>query len=683
MCQLNPYKKYFVIFAQTFAIFAVKKNYQYKYIFLCVLFITNINGFSQSEITPDIILTIAEELATNDTDPEAVAEFTERLGELSENPVILNSASESELSRLFFLSEFQISSLIDYIHSTGKILSVFEIAAISGFDRQSVEMMIPFITLEGTPAQKKDTIRWNNNLLTNLSFKPSENDTTSVGSSVKLLTKYRFRAGGFSGGFTVEKDQGEKLLSGIPPLPDFLSANLTYTGNGIIRKIIIGDYSARFGLGTNTNSGIRTGLSLSAPGFISTRNEIKQYTSSDENNFFRGVGASFSYKYFDLTLLYSKNNIDASCNETDTLEDRSVKTFLTGGIHNTNSLLNNKDAVTDEAFGVNLSGNYKNVRLGFTWSGDRFSLPVKPDRSSAESLFDFEGTQNNIYTLSYNALIKRNMPFGELSLNDAERSAFVQGISLRPSDRLSLNFIYRDYDAGFFSFHGKGPGSGSSTENEQGLTGTLAFEAAKHLFLSGGVDVYRSDWLKYRNSGPSEGIKKEIRLKYTPAETMTFDLTYNYRMRMYDSGYSNGIPEQPGTNTRHYRFSFRYLINDYTTITSRLDYNCVEPSGSKGVVLVQDLNYRLRKIPLSIWFRYCLFSTDDWDSRIYCYENDLLYSFSIPALSGKGTRSYILLKYEIGKSAEFRIKYGLTSLESESEIFEEKSEIKAQFRIWF
>ena len=647
------------------------------------LFLFPLNCFCQEKNLSEIITSISEELAANNTDPESVAEFTERLGELSENPVILNSASESELSRLFFLSDFQISSLIDYIHSTGKILSVFEIAAIPGFDRQTVEIMIPFISLEGAPPQKKDTIRWNNNLLTNLSFKPSENDTTSVGSSVKLLTKYRFRAGGFSGGLTIEKDQGEKFLSGIPPLPDFLSANISYSGNGIIRKIIIGDYSARFGIGTNTNSGLRTGLSLSAPGFISTRNEIKQYTSSDENNFFRGIAASLSYKHIDLTVLYSRNNIDASYNDSDTTVERSVKTFLSGGMHNTNSLLNKKDAVSVEAFGVNLSGNYKNIRLGFTWSGDRFSLPVKPDRSSAESLFDFEGTRNNTYTLSYNALIKKNMFFGELSLNNNENSAFVQGISLRPADRLSVNFMYRNYAAGFFSFHGKGPASGSGTVNEHGLTATFSFEAAKHLFLSGGCDVYRSDWLKYRNSGPSGGVKKEIRLKYTPAETMTFELTYDYRMRMSDSEDSNGIPEQPGTTTRHYRFSFRYLLNENITITSRLDYNAVQPSGSNGVMLLQDLNYRFRKIPLSLWLRYCLFSTDDWDSRIYCYENDLLYSFSIPALSGKGSRSYIMLKYEIGKNAELRIKYGLTSAESGSGIIEGKSEIKAQFRIWF
>ena len=89
-----------------------------------------------------------------------------------------------------------------------------------------------------------------------------------------------------------------------------------------------------------------------------------------------------------------------------------------------------------------------------------------------------------------------------------------------------------------------------------------------------------------------------------------------------------------------------------------------------------------RKIPVSLWARYCIFNTDDWESRIYTYENDLLQSFSIPALSGKGTRSYLMAKWEIGKMAELRIRYSVTALESGNNI-DEKDELKFQIRLWF
>jgi len=78
-----------------------------------------------------------------------------------------------------------------------------------------------------------------------------------------------------------------------------------------------------------------------------------------------------------------------------------------------------------------------------------------------------------------------------------------------------------------------------------------------------------------------------------------------------------------------------------------------------------------------------MFKTDSWDSRIYAYENDLLYSFSIPALSGEGSRSYIMVKWDISDSAEIRIKYGITSLIDKELINENKDELKFQVKIVF
>ena len=71
---------------------------------------------------------------------------------------------------------------------------------------------------------------------------------------------------------------------------------MAYNGKGFIKRIIIGDFSARFGQGTNINTGMRMGLSLTSPGYMSAGNEIRPYTSTDENNFFRGMASEFSFK---------------------------------------------------------------------------------------------------------------------------------------------------------------------------------------------------------------------------------------------------------------------------------------------------------------------------------------------------------------------------------------------------
>ncbi|MEO7767667.1 MAG: hypothetical protein ABIS01_09585, partial [Ferruginibacter sp.] len=48
-------------------------------------------------------------------------------------------------------------------------------------------------------------------------------------------------------------------------------------------------------------------------------------------------------------------------------------------------------------------------------------------------------------------------------------------------------------------------------------------------------------------------------------------------------------------------------------------------------------------------FRVQYFATGGYDSRIYAYENDVLYSFTIPVFYDKGYRYYINLSYELNK----------------------------------
>jgi hypothetical protein len=144
-----------------------------------------------------------------------------------------------------------------------------------------------------------------------------------------------------------------------------------------------------------------------------------------------------------------------------------------------------------------------------------------------------------------------------------------------------------------------------------------------------------------------------------PTEKLTIDGLYSYRFSMADNTSGNRIPELKQLITKSIKFSVRYSLYDNLTIGTRIDYKIVEPSGSKGMLVLQEINYRFRQVPVTLWFRYCLFNTDDWDSRLYTYENDLLYSFSIPALSGEGSRSYIMVKWKISDYAEIRIKYGI------------------------
>jgi hypothetical protein len=679
----NYVKKNLPSFAQTSAPFAVKKRCAKISVLLIFFCAISVSAFCQREQLSEKITQIAEDLAGEEDDPEAVSIFIGRLHELAENPIKVNSSDESELSRLFFLSDFQVKALADYTRKSGKIVSAYELAAIPGFDRETVEMIVPFITLAIEFSDNSDSVRWNNLIISNLSVKSGSHDTSFLGSPLKAMTRYRFTAGRLSGGITMEKDPGEKILTGSPPMPDFFSFHLSYSGPGVIRKIIIGDFSARFGQGSNINTSTRLGMSLTSTGYMSARDEIKPYTSTEENRFFRGMAAGFSIKKIDLIMFLSKNYSDATLGSVSGSSADYVESLYSGGVHNTSSLLIKKDALLETVYGLSASYNFNNLKIGLSWSGTGHSLPFMVNNNDPETIFNFRGVFDNIVSVNYNSLVKNILLYGELSLNDQKKYAAIQGISLRPSDRLLIGFMYRIYNPGFITFYGNAPGTGSKTTNESGIMGTFSFEAAKHLFISGGCDIHSFPWLKYRCSAPSYGIKQEIKISFLPSEKLTIDASYFYRMSMLDISESSGVPHQDENTSRSFKISSRYSVSDNLYVGSRIDYKIIRPGVSKGFLLSEEINYSFRKIPVMLWARYCLFNTNDWSSRIYTYENDLLYSFSIPALSGEGSRNYLMLQWKVAKSIELRIKYGSNSIAGNLNKVMNTDELKMQIRIRF
>jgi hypothetical protein len=661
----------------------MKSNHLNNFCLLVCFSLLVVNSSAQEGKISEIIASIAEELADDETDPEAVGIYIEKLNDLTENPVRINSADENELSRLFFLTDFQIKALADYVHSSGRIYTLYEIANIPGFNRDLTGMIIPFITLDEEKKNHSDSVRLKNNLLTNFSVRYPVSDTSALGSPWKLLTRYKFAAGHFSGGFTAEKDAGEKLLSGNPPIPDFLSANLAWTGNRLLRKVIIGDFGARFGLGTSINTGLRTGLSLTQPGYLSGGEEIKPYTSTDENIFFRGLAAQLQLKKTGISWFYSANRIDATIDSSDSRSEPFVETFYRSGLHNTDSSVEKKDVLMEYCYGINLVSDFNNFRAGLLWTAGRFSIPVKRVESDPEKIYDFEGDKYSIASAYYKAVFGRIVLYGEVSANMNKRFALVQGISFRPADRLSMNILYRKYDPGFTVFHGKGLFSSSSGDNVRGVFGNFTFEAAAHLFVSAGCDLRYYPWLKYRCSAPSLAVGREIRIKYIPTENLTVEALYSYRFSMLNGQETYGTEKQESTFSRSIKGTVRYSPDDNLTLGTRLDFKVVQPGQDKGILLLQDINYKFRKIPVSVWLRYCIFKTNSWNSRLYVYENDLLYSFSIPALSGEGSRSYIMVVWRATKFIDFRIKYGLTEVQMENDAINETGELKIQVRFWF
>jgi len=80
-----------------------------------------------------------------------------------------------------------------------------------------------------------------------------------------------------------------------------------------------------------------------------------------------------------------------------------------------------------------------------------------------------------------------------------------------------------------------------------------------------------------------------------------------------------------------------------------------------------------------------LFRTDGFNPRIYAYENDMLYSFSIPAYFNKGSRMYLNVEYSLSRSIDLWFRYAqffYTDLDQTgSGLTEVQGPLRSDFRV--
>ncbi len=94
---------------------------------------------------------------------------------------------------------------------------------------------------------------------------------------------------------------------------------------------------------------------------------------------------------------------------------------------------------------------------------------------------------------------------------------------------------------------------------------------------------------------------------------------------------------------------------------------------------------------MNFYFRYAIFDTNSWDERLYAYENDVLYAFSIPAYYDKGNRYYFMLKWDAADWLDCRLRFAQTVFFDKEVIGSgtdeiegnHKSEVKVQLRMKF
>ena len=145
---------------------------------------------------------------------------------------------------------------------------------------------------------------------------------------------------------------------------------------------------------------------------------------------------------------------------------------------------------------------------------------------------------------------------------------------------------------------------------------------------------------------------------------------------------------------KNWRTQVGYKINTAVTIRNRTEIVWFDKRGlaaEQGFLIYFDFLYKPLLKPFSGSIRLQYFETDGYNSRLYAYENDVLYSFSIPVFYDKGYRYYLNINYDFNKKCSFWLKWAQTLYNNKTLVgsgLDEikgavKSEFKAQVRYFF
>jgi hypothetical protein len=645
-----------------------------------------------------IIESILEEL-DEETDAALIIEDLEGF---ANNPLNINAATHDQLSRLHFLDDIQIQKLLEYLKEFGPALSVFELNTVDGFSPELLLKMEPFIwfgPVEEEPQSVSEMLKYGRHELLARTlgttqkprgYEEREDGTIPYeGNRARFYTRYRFQSGdNISAGITAEKDPGEAFFSGSNKQGfDFYSGHLSLKISPVLENIMVGDFVVRSGQGLVLWQGFATGKSLSTLNISKTNQGVREYTSTDENQFFRGVNTTLKLGDVRLSLFYSKKNSDGNLTFSDSLGNYFTS-LQTSGYHRTQSEIADKNSVNDLNAGAIASWQFQNLKIGATFLYRQFNMPfMRSDQ--LYNRFRFSGKENLVAGADYLFSKGKYQLFGEAAISKSEGKAFLQGATAHLHDRIQFSALFRHFDKNYHALWANPFSEGSSAANETGMYFGTRILPVKFVTLSAYSDVYRSDWINFTTAGPSNGWDVFAQADFHPSRNVQFYLRYKNEEKeqkfRVNEKYED-LPEQ----FRKSRVHFQYNPSEIFTLKTRLEhvfYKGLETEN--GWMVFQDVQYSPVKIPLNLAARLAYFNTESYNSRIYAYENDLLYTFAVLAFFGKGFRGYLNLKYKISEKAEIWFKLANTfqsGAESVSSGYNEiagnqKTEVKFQLRL--
>jgi hypothetical protein len=566
----------------------------------CSIVITNLTAVNSIE----------DFLNMDESDSEE-NEFSEILSRLSQKPLNLKIATDSDLENLFWLTDEQLKMLKKHIKS--KTIS-YRILAENNYTDDEIRFLRNYTTIQ-------EPLNYNFSQRIRSSYQEKyKQEPSSTAFYQRMLADFQ----NYHFCFLTQKDATEKEIS------NFYSYFLAYQSDTILRKVIIGRYRLAFGQGLLMDS--KLGVSKgSATTTIPAKHQfsVRGYTSSYEIWFLEGGAAEISFSDFSVVPFYSNSKYAAS------LREGKISSFNESGIYKPTQTY-----IHETLYGTYTRWKNSKVAIGFQFLINEFSHPF----------FDVKKSQ------SYNALATdwhyANSFFifaGEVARAD-EKTAFLS--YLKWGDKAIKHLILvRSYPDYFPTWHGKPFSSQSTFDNEQGVYYGLETRFKKFK-LNAFFDVWRFPATRYYEKMPTAASEELIQIETkTKKQKWTFSANHKTKEKYKTLDDESKIRNYQRTVLRCDWWNYYDFISFKTRFEYASEYYKNEQLFQKGILVSQ-----LVRLQFSAFHVIAQIAMYHSDILHYMYEYSMDGQMENAVLSGDGIYSYILLKFLVIKNAKVQFK---------------------------
>ena len=565
---------------------------------------TAVDDLPQKTLLENIIGDIYEQL----TETAAVdyEELQEDLLELASTPINLNTAQAADLERLHFLSNQQIDAILLYVyeHPMQTVAELQLIDCLQDYDIRNLRPFVCVLPVEQTaaPLNPHDVFRYAGHEITaRLDVRNMEGYT---GDPVFVQTRYKFNySNRVQFGLNLRRPAGGDAHA------------LEYGGYvqlnrlGCVQTVVAGNFQASFGQGLVFADAFHTGKSAYVLRAGHGTDGLRKYSGVDGNGL-HGAGTTLGWQtggtHIRLSALYS--------------------------------LQRTQDSVRHHTLGANLTVRYRRLKVGLTAMENLYSDSIYPYRDMRYNTHYFRGSRQAVLGLNFRYNYGLFDLFGEVATaqNRHWGVGLEVGSRITPVQGVGLLLLYRYYSPWFDNPQGYAFSETSRLNDENGLY--LGAEITR---------LRRWRWAMYGDVFRFSGVKYSI--PYAPSLGYDALLETDYLSSAWNLKWYLRAKEKARRGTYSTRLQFNWSDGGWRMRT-QADANIVCDSTRSltwGVSVYQDIQYTFPNTPVTLQMRLQGFDARKWDNRIYNYENDVLYGFSIPAVYGQGGRMYLNMRWQI------------------------------------